>query len=80
VTTRYFVHISRELWERREGWVDVTGWRVVADTATPLEDGRTVEAMVEDDNAPPELEGHLVDVVLQQTPDGVVVMSRELID
>jgi hypothetical protein len=79
VTTRYFVHISAAIWARREGWVNVAGWRVLEDTATPI-GNRTVEVMVEDDDAPRELEGHLVDVTLQQTPEGVVVMSRELID
>jgi hypothetical protein len=83
VSARYWIRVALELWESRSGWTDVEGWRVLAGPDTQpasLQPADWVEVLVEDDNAPPELDGKLVDVTLQSTDEGVIVMSRQVLE
>ncbi len=85
MSTRYWTRVARELWDRRDQWPPVDGWRLTGETRVPTIGYGTldgfvdfaVEAEAEDDHeAATNLVGRLVDVTFQQTPEGVRVMER----
>ena len=52
MSTRYWVPVARELFERRDEWRTGTGWRWVQPWSTQddLDDARVIEVEAEDDD------------------------------
>ena len=82
--TRYWARVARPLWETRDQWRPVAGWRLVEPEQvrypTGGRDPQAVEVLVEDDGAPDVLAGHLVEPIFQSGPEGVVVTGRLQMD
>lgn len=78
--TTYRVPVTGELLTERETWEGVEGFRLVSvDGPWPAHPGVTI-CTFEDDNAPAELEGKLVEPVLQRVDDGPVrIIGRSVV-
>lgn len=85
MSTRYWVLVSRPLWERREEWVATEGWRWVQPWSARFRDESAGQLEVEaedDDPAAAELAGELVQVVFRVDHESgkVTVMERHRLD
>lgn len=67
--TRYRVPVSNPLLEQAEHWAPVEGFRLVSVDGPLLAEPRVTICTFEDDNAPPELEGKLVEPQLTSQCD-----------
>ena len=78
--TRYRVPVADPLLEQAEHWNPVEGLRLLSVDGPWLTHPDVTVCTFEDDNAPPELEGKLVEPVLQRAEDGTVsVMARNVV-
>jgi len=78
--TRYRVPVADPLLLERDYWKPVEGFRLVSVDGPWLEHPAVTICTFEDDNAPPELEGKLIEPVLQRAADGTVsVIARDVV-
>ena len=78
--TRYRVPVADALLLEREAWSDVEGFRLVSVDGPWLAHPDVTICTFEDDNAPADLEGKLIEPVLQRHEDGpVTVMDRTVV-
>ena len=80
--TRYRVPVSDALLLERDAWLPVEGFRLVSVDGPWLAHPDITICTFEDDNAPAELEGKLVEPVLQESylhRGAVTIMSRAVI-
>ena len=75
MSVRYWVPVARELFDRREEWAPVDGWRLTGATRSSVRD-HAIEVEVEDDYADPSLAGGLVELTISRTPDGPRISER----
>lgn len=75
MTARYRVPVADPLLEDRDFWKPVTGFRLVSVDGPWLAHPEVTICTFEDDNAPSELEGKLVEPVFQSHDDGSVTIT-----
>jgi hypothetical protein len=78
--TRYRVPVADQLLEDPDHWTPVEGFRLLSADGPWLAHPDVTICTFEDDSAPPELEGQLVEPVLTRHDDGTItVTSRTII-
>lgn len=78
--TRYRVPVTGQLLAERDTWQPVIRFRLVSADGPWLSHPDITICTFEDDDAPPELEGKLVEPVLRRHDDGrIIVLSRQVI-
>jgi hypothetical protein len=74
----YWVAVSEHFWAGRADWTKPL--RVVfTETTRPSRYPRCVDVLVHDEDADPELDGQLVDIVITATPDGPRITQRTVV-
>jgi hypothetical protein len=76
MSVRYLVLVADPVLLDRDYWQPVHGFRLIAGQGPHRGDPHLHVCLFEDDNAPPELEGKLVDPVLTSHDDGTVTITE----
>jgi hypothetical protein len=77
--TTYRVAVSDQLLAEREHWVPIQNFRFIsADGPQAGHPGVTI-CTFEDDNAPPELEGKLVEPIFTRAEGGIVTIDGRIL-
>jgi hypothetical protein len=77
--TRYRVPVADPLLAEREVWRRAEGFRLVSVDGPWLAHPDVTICTFEDDNAPPELEGQLVEPTLRRDGETVTVIDRRVV-
>jgi hypothetical protein len=77
--TRYRVPVADPLLLERDYWLPVDGFRLISVDGPWLKHPDITICTFEDDNAPPELEGKLVEPTLTQADGRVTVADRRVV-
>lgn len=77
--TRYRVPVADPLLAGRDYWQPAEGFRLVSVDGPWLAQPGVMICTFEDDNAPPELEGQLVEPVLRRDGETVTVIDRRVV-